>query len=663
MVIRVLCVTFLLSSALVASIQGQLVSKQGKPLAGVEVRLEPGGASAVTDGEGNFVLDAAPGPYTVVVMGERIPADLREGEAVEIRIQAFGETVVVEPPGVSVERVSEEALRASPGATLPDRLALQPGVHQAGLGGAFQAVSIGGLGKHRVRMELNGYRLEGDRRAGTDLGTLMPVLASGASIFRGGTGLSHGSEAMGGVVDADLPQPGRDRPAWGVEGAYGSNDDRGQFLATLGGDEWLVAAGMEDAGRYEDGEGTVQEGTFTRYNLYSVYKRETGNSTNYLDLLFMRGEDIGKPMVTAKPTTYPENTLALAGLRGFSGPFRYQAGLIYQSLETATSDESSVIDSVNLHAKGYYDRGPWTFGLEAYTRQGMDAEVELVTGTQKPLDGASRVELSPLASWRREWASGWTIETGARYNYIYASDGREESRQDGLPTGTLKLDKRFGAHRFHAAVFNSFRFPTMEELYYDGLTAKGYVNGNPDLDPETGLGASAGWSRAFAGGSAGLAYTLQDIDDFIERYKVSSGHYGFRNLGGARVQDVTATLQWRSLSLGMTWAAGENRDTGAPVDDIPPLKASLLWQRAFGAWRPYAVALWADDFEEPGPSEAEREGYTVLSAGVAWDAAPGLTLTLRAENLLDELYTPSADAAAVPAIGRQIIVGVALRAR
>jgi outer membrane receptor protein involved in Fe transport len=578
-------------------------------------------------------------------------------------LPVFGETVIVEPPGASVDRVPEAVLETSPGATLTDKLAYQPGVHQAGLGGAFQAVSIGGLGKHRVRMEVGGYRLEGDRRAGTDLGTLMPSLATGAALFRGGTGLSHGSEAMGGVVDIEMPQPGAETLPWGLRAGYGTNDGRGEVVATAGGEDWLVAAGWEDAGRYEDGDGALQEGFFTRYNLYGVLKRERGRATHYYDLLYTRGQDIGKPMVTTRPTVYPENTLALAGLRGFAGPFRYQAGLIYQSLETATTGESSVINSVNLHAKGYYDRGPWTVGVEGYTRQGMDAEVRLLSGTEHPLDGASRVELAPLASWRKDWDTGWTLEAGARYNFIRAADGRGLSRDDGLPTGTLRMEKGLGAHRVRASVFNSFRFPTMEELYYDGLTARGHVEGNPDLDPETGVGAGAGWSVAFEGGSAGFDYSVQDVDDFIERYKATPTLYRFRNLGRARIRDLTAHLIWRSLSLGATWASGEDRDTGAAIDDIPPLKATFLWRGAYGPWRPHASVVWADAFDEPGPGETVREGYAVLGAGLAWDAGPGLTVSLRAENLLGETYTPSADADAVPAMGRQIIVGIALRAR
>ena len=317
---------------------------------------------------------------------------------------------------------------------------------------------------------------------------------------------------------------------------------------------------------------------------------------------------------------------------------------------------------MNLHGKTFYELGGFTFGAEVYTRQGVDADVSLTTGPVKPLDGAWRWEVSPLAAYERALGRAWTLEAGLRWNQIWASNGDAESRNDGLPTGLVRLRWTDGPLSFAAGAFNTYRFPTLEELYYTGLSARGYVNSNPDLDPESGIGGGVEAAWTHGGLEASLGYQIQEVDDFIERYK-ESGEYYFRNIGGARVQDVTAALKGGDFRLSVSWSEGEDTDSGGAIDDIPALRAAASWRRAFGAFEPWMMVQWADDKTDPGPNELERESYTVIGLGCAWTVTDAFSVELKADNLLDEAYFPVADNQGVMAMGRRIVLGATFHAR
>jgi outer membrane cobalamin receptor len=653
--IRWIATLSLLSAVLPAEVSGVLTDPSGAPVPGVEVGVAGQAASAVTDAQGVFTLDLPPGTYRLEILDHRVAAVFGEGVAATIRLPFFSERVIVEPPAAEAFDVPSAEMEAGSGNSLTDKLAAQPGLALNGLGGATQSVSIGGFAKHRVRMEMNGYRIEGDRRAGADYATLIPALVDGAEIFRGGTGLTHGSEAIGGVVDVNLPRPGDAARPVEVAAGYGENNYQGFGLARVTGPGAVLALGYEKAGDYEDGDGNLLPGHFTRYNLSATLKREGGESQQYYDLFYSRGEDLGKPQDTARPTEYPEATVAILGTRGFSGAWRYQAGVVYQDLVTATKDEESDLSSWNLHAKTYHDRGGLTLGVELYTRQDVNADVTLRTGPEKPLDGAYRWEVSPLAAYERALGGAWTLEAGLRWNQVWASDGREESRSDGLPTTLARFRWAQGPFTFGASVFNSYRFPTMEELYYSGLSARGLVNGNPDLDPERGVGGSVEGAWTPGAVEVSLAYQVQEVDDYIERYK-ESGEYWFRNIAGARVQDLTAVLRGADLRFSVSWSEGEDTDTGAAVDDIPALRAAAFWRRAFGAFEPWALLQWADDKTDPGPNEVERDSYATIGLGCRWSHASGFSLEVKADNLLDEAYYAVADNQAVMAMGRSVVV-------
>jgi len=62
--------------------------------------------------------------------------------------------------------------------------------------------------------------------------------------------------------------------------------------------------------------------------------------------------------------------------------------------------------------------------------------------------------------------------------------------------------------------------------------------------------------------------------------------------------------------------------------------------------------------EEPGPTELERPGFTVLDLGGGWRFSEALELRLTVRNATDKLYVAAPDNAADFAVGRSITLAL-----
>lgn len=103
----------------------------------------------------------------------------------------------------AVTVVTNEELRASPGATLGDVLFAKPGVTSSSFApGAASRPIVRGLDNYRVRIQENGVGASGVSEMGEDHGVpLDPLGASQLEVVRGPATLRWGSQAIGGVVN------------------------------------------------------------------------------------------------------------------------------------------------------------------------------------------------------------------------------------------------------------------------------------------------------------------------------------------------------------------------------------------------------------------------------------------------------------------------------
>jgi outer membrane receptor protein involved in Fe transport len=211
-------------------------------------------------------------------------------------------------------------------------------------------------------------------------------------------------------------------------------------------------------------------------------------------------------------------------------------------------------------------------------------------------------------------------------------------------------------------IATGYREPSLSDRYFRGISGRGFITGNPDLEPERSLqfDAAARWTGPRSTAALfGYSYRIRNL---VERYREGADFF-FRNRGEAEIRGIE--FEWTSrlprelaLQLGAAIAEGKDADTGAPLDDIgaPMLHASLRWAAETASAFITASAYGDDD--EPGPVETARQGYVTADAGIGWRFSPHFELRLVVRNLTNAYHFGSADEVSSFAPGRSVMIGV-----
>jgi outer membrane receptor protein involved in Fe transport len=287
------------------------------------------------------------------------------------------------------------------------------------------------------------------------------------------------------------------------------------------------------------------------------------------------------------------------------------------------------------------------------------------------IESADRIDTGAFLTGELPLGTAAWLSGGLRADTISASnDGGyfgDRSDRDSAVSGHAAISFRPGDTLLATLqVARGFRAPTLSDRYYRGPTGRGFVTGNPLLEPETSLqfDGSARWQRS--GASVALFAYLYRIDDLIERYRAGSDFY-FRNRGKAELRGIELEAEGPigarlSARVSAAWSRGETRDANEdPLDDVAPpnARAELRWRS--GATSLSGALSWYDDDNRPGPSEVVRDGWTTVDMTFTRGLSSILELRLVASNLTGETYYASADSIAALAPGRSF--GITLAGR
>ncbi|MFP4541844.1 MAG: TonB-dependent receptor domain-containing protein [Opitutales bacterium] len=209
-----------------------------------------------------------------------------------------------------------------------------------------------------------------------------------------------------------------------------------------------------------------------------------------------------------------------------------------------------------------------------------------------------------------------------------------------------------------------YRQPTAEEftgLFYHG--AEFVILPNPELREETSDGWELGLKWFNERVQLQAAVFLTDYAGFIETVdtgeRLEPGNprslriQQARNLEAARIHGFEVSARWQLLSpgateptrlhllttLGKAW--GEDRQTGAPLASVSPLKAvaALGWEATSGRWATTLSATYrAEHHDPPEQTRFVPEASLVLDWFGQWRVNDYLLLQAGVGNLLDERY-------------------------
>jgi outer membrane receptor for ferrienterochelin and colicins len=209
---------------------------------------------------------------------------------------------------------------------------------------------------------------------------------------------------------------------------------------------------------------------------------------------------------------------------------------------------------------------------------------------------------------------------------------------------------------FTAQVSRGFRDPVLSDRYFRGPSGRGFITGNPDLEPERSLQFDLATRFTARRARFGVFFYQYNIDDLIERYQTDPDFFFFRNRGEGRIRGFEVESQL-DLGWGLTGevaaqiSRGRLLDDNTFLDDAPADNVSVQLRKAISrGFAQVRVGAYGED-DRPGPTEIVMPGYTLVDVSGGVPLSRNLDLRAIVRNLLDETYYASPDARFVFAPG------------
>jgi len=201
--------------------------------------------------------------------------------------------------------------------------------------------------------------------------------------------------------------------------------------------------------------------------------------------------------------------------------------------------------------------------------------------------------------------------------------------------------------------------PTERFMAANGATPAQRWVGNPGLEAETHWLAQIdaegdpgeGWSWA-AGAWA------DRVEDYIRRDRARGEagvlvadratvyHPGEALLAGATLRGEATATTWLGFSGDAAWTWGEDRDSGLPLPQIPPLSGAAavrvgphyLFGRATVRWSARATRVDDDPATGSAQDAGETPVWAVLDLALTWIPHPDTELAVGLDNAFDRTY-------------------------
>lgn len=705
--------------------EGRLVHEgTGAAVAGASVSVVGVTGAARTDSDGRFTwAPAPPVPFQIIVVlagGQVARPVLVEAlgeETITIQVGAFADEVVAvlgAAPSISTAPASASTVLSGVQVStrnpenLMQALETVPGINQVSEGHAA-VPAIRGLARGRTLFLIDGGRVTAERRVGPSATFLDPSVVEGIDVARGPGSVAYGSDALGGVISvrtrrAEPGSPLRARLTGSV--SAGIPEARGSVEVSKGSESGgvLVHAHIRNAEDYDSPEGEVFNSGWEDQGFLVHFTNAVAGG--FLSAAWQSdyGRDFERPR---------NNSRTIRFYYPFENSHRFTAS--YELRELAGFRRVTVAGLLGAYGQRTdQDRAPTATTGRSIERADVSANDFQVKGSAERLLGSARLELGVDVNGRYDLEAldviqvydlsgavtrdtinvsiddARRIDTGA---YVQAEGvlGRLVRLSGGLRGDRVTTRNQGGYFgdrstsnaaasgfaaatvgplrglSFTAQVSRGFRDPVLSDRYFRGPSGRGFLTGNPDLEPETSLQFDLSTRYTMERAQLAVYFYEYLIDDLIERYQTLPDFFFFRNRGEARLRgfEVEARSQlgrgW-SVEIGAQVARGRALDDEAYLDDISPDTISVLGRKEFGD-RVYAqarLAFYAED-DRPGPSEVEAPGATLLDVGAGWRPAPKVELRGLVRNLLDDEYYASPDPRWVLAPGRSVSLTAVLQ--
>lgn len=561
------------------------------------------------------------------------------------------------PTTLATEVLSYDEAIASP-SDFQDWIIRVPGVGATGQNGLFETFSIRGSGGNGILVLAAGVPITAQRRAGVPVAFVEPYLLGEVNVTRGPAVVHFGAGALGGAVSLE--------PRWFiapfVAGGYATAGGETTLAAGTGSDDFSLGAARHRAGDSNAPDGTPLNTGFERSSATLQARHRSGKFVFDALLIPSRTENIGKSNIRfpdRQVTTYPEDehTIGRLRLRHDNG-FEASAYAHDQKLSTfkQTPDRDDAYAFIGSRDGGLTVQRSWEsgdfsndLGVEYFGRrdvQGYDAKGNPADRNYSLKDAREdNRSLFAITNW--QVAPEFALELGGRATTNEQQQAGAISRDsDAAFTAGAVYMPRVNT-RWTVNLSSGYRFATLEERFFTGVTGRGEIVANPNLGSEHSLGADIGFAWYAGDWNTEIHVWRTNVDDLIQKVEIDPDVEGYVNVGHAKLHGADATLGWAAtdslfFNASSSLVLGED-NTGQPLYGIPPLRASLqaTWDIGVVSLSGLFTHRWRKS--RPGYEELEREAVDIVAAQASYHARAGLDLQIYVRNALDKSYYATSD--------------------
>jgi outer membrane receptor protein involved in Fe transport len=704
-------------------LKGRVVSSEGPPVAEAVVFHRVSGTQVTTDDDGNFELNldikenvtleiihtaymekeitltSKDLSQTIVVM---LSPYIRQKEEVVVTALRYPETATKIPAAETL--IATELLREKMAPNITEALNGVPGVVPLGSGGFSLVPTIRGLARNRILILIDNARIASDRRTGPNASFVNPEDIAKIEVLRSPSSIFYGSDAIGGVVNIFTKSSGAEGIHGNVHAGYGTNNEEKKYGLSLSGKKgrlgFYVSYQADDAGNYSSPLGDILMSEFTQASLFGKLSYDSDPRQIEFSFLGARGTKIGKPTrdSATRPTWYPRENQNLIQARwqekslwggevnvlGYANPNFLETISerwgTYRTRESFSKTQSAEYGIQFSYAKKLNRSLRVTGGVDYFGRGGVKSEnrdisfdaqgnITKIT-SETPYTKGLRRDLGFYVSGDYSGLKNLDVVGGARWDYLFqrANPGdeptalkSEKNAWTGFFAISYKVTDQIVAF---ANVSRAYRVPGLSELFYSGITGRGFIIAQPNLKPETSLNGDLGirlFSRRFFAGIYAFQYS---IDNLIDRILLSEKDsiYTYENVDNGRIKGLELELEyypvpgWKLFGNIFT-LRGESRDTAIPLNDVPPLRVfagSRIWIKKLSI---EVTGTFQQKKDKPGPAEIAIPAYEYfqIKANYTWHP---LDFYLVLSNVFNKTYFGRPDPDAMQEPGRSLVFGL-----
>ncbi len=722
----ILALLLLAPEAWAIDIKGVVQTDNGNPVSDAIILNRLSGEKTLTDKQGFFKLSL---PDSDKILLEVIHPDyieqqlsvgkkdfekkliitlspyIRQQEEVVVTALRYPESSATVPAAETV--LTDERLEEKIAPNITQGLLELPGVSNIGTGGFSLVPNLRGLARRRVLILIDSARVTSDRRTGPSASFISPKDIKTIEVLRSPSSVFYGSDAIGGVVHILMKEPPlSDRVGGSLSAKYGTiNQEKGLGLSFQGKKKhtgfFLSFQGMT-ADNYSSPEKEIFMSDFTQGSLFGKISHRTKKREIHLSFLGARGKDIGKPNQDSltKPTWYPtesQNFIQLHWLEkdvGGGGDLNFQIWLNPNFLETQkdkikdikTEESYSKTESFDYGLHLSYGKkigghfringgGDWfgrTDSNAVNTYTSFDASQNITDYFEEfPYSDGERRDLGLFISADYSGIKNLDLITGVRGDFIRLRalpGGYTENEESsytaltGFIGGTFKITSSV---ILFTNLARAYRAPSLTELFYTGITGRGFIIAKPDLKPETSFnldfGLKAIQKRFFIGAYA--FYYL--IDDLIERYLVEEALYTYGNIIRGRIRGFELEVEYYPMPGWKIFGnffdfSGKSLNTDDYLNDIPSPRLFLGTKFWFGHFSLELNAAFQGEKTNPGPAEVDIPRYNIFGLKASYPIASSVQIYAVLSNITNRLYIARPDPSAVDEPGRNFLIGINL---